>query len=579
MEFALGVEIKAPLELAQLKQPIKNFFKTITGIARDNGVSYVSMTKKEFSRLVGKDIRTVSRYINTLEDKNFVQQQGIRGRGGKHVIFFNPERVRFPKNDNAIIHSGDPTSIDEAIEEVKPKRKKDLQPKKKNRRTQKQKKNDELDMVRRKTKQEEINDRLEKDNGSKVWDILQDTEDPVGNYRTYLISRLYNYYKVLFTKEFIEGQVENGEETNVKYVTNDYDILPKRFYKSSTWTSVEEIRKKIEEWDISPGVFLSAQFQMFRLMYETRRNTRLTPYLNNMLGDKAFENLRSYHKYYYFSEGLTMQLYQEPPAMYMDHVMVRAIINEYNDVIKEPSLMKYKREIREVVRIQPEDSAKQEAATLYYHTMDQQLKDSDLPVDQQHELRKFIGLQTLIQTRGVEMIPDYLILGNKMIQYAIDQSADDSHEDDSTQEVINRLPMIEQLLYPREGNVNDSLDTYLQMEYDLYTGSRLLEMIVSRRGLQTSVKGVSLAMKAFGEDRIPVTDESLLDLYEIHRFMEEENGGPLTDGQNPEIGRLEGDLTNLHKKKSFKPDNVVEKKEDETEYYMDLLEKEFFSET
>ena len=181
-----------------LKPKVRDFLKKLATKAKEAKEYAISFKKKEIAEITGRDIRTASRYLNELEEKNIIKTKGVRGRSGGTVIMFNSKFIHFETSDKAFINSEKPISIDDIVEKKLPKKKKEPKNKKRNRRTKQQ-------MIEAKALQEKkqleidrLNDKVIELGGVPNWEWFQLTDDPVGNYRTYLISRLYNRYAVLF---------------------------------------------------------------------------------------------------------------------------------------------------------------------------------------------------------------------------------------------------------------------------------------------------------------------------------------------------------------------------------------------
>ncbi|WP_145475501.1 helix-turn-helix domain-containing protein, partial [Staphylococcus hominis] len=185
--------------IVDLKPRVLDFLTKIVEKAKEIKDFSIAFKKKELAELAGKDTRTVSRYLSELEEKDIIQTKGVRGRAGGTVIVFNTKLIRFDTSDKAFINSDEPISIDDIVEKKMPKKEKEPKKKTRNRRTKQQM--IEAKILRSKEQEEldKLNKELKELGGVPTWDWFKKTDDPVGNYRTYLLSRLYNRYAALFT--------------------------------------------------------------------------------------------------------------------------------------------------------------------------------------------------------------------------------------------------------------------------------------------------------------------------------------------------------------------------------------------
>src|SRR5690606_14552789 len=128
-----------------------------------------------------------SRYLNELAERDIVEVKGVRGRSGGTVVMLNTELIRFDTSDKAILNQD--VSIDDIAELKYPKKKPEHKDKKRNRRTKQKMLEDKILQNKKQSELDRLHKKLEELGGVPDWDWFKETDNPVGNYRTYLLSR------------------------------------------------------------------------------------------------------------------------------------------------------------------------------------------------------------------------------------------------------------------------------------------------------------------------------------------------------------------------------------------------------
>lgn len=504
--------------IVDLKPRVLDFLTKLVEKAKEMKEYAVSFKKKELAEITGKDIRTTARYLNELEERNIITTKGVRGRAGGTVIMFNAELIRFETSDKAFINSDEPVSIDDIVAQKLPKK-----PKKeptRNRRTKHEMVVAKALQDKKKSEHDHLNDKLEELGGVPDWAWFQLTKDPIGNYRTYLLSRLYNRYAVLFTDkhndELAKGLVEGNP---VKEVSNDYDVLPMRFYSSSRWHQFEKFRVFCEENGADPTKYLSAQFNRSIFDSSMKKNNKYLPFVNALYSETSLD---VYLQYINFQQKYshTYASYQQVPAKFMEDFVVRAISEAYDTANMGIGLVQYRAAIRDFFE-GVGFGIKEEALLGFYDLTSDNLRKEKVSFKTRNTLKKFILLQSMIQTSGMSGLPGYVILGAEMVQVLL-ASIEKMTGDKKTARPLKEKAL-GVLTYPTLPDVQQRYHgaiLYNQM-VTLDETRKVLQLIMERKGLQLSLADLNAAFKEYGKEKIPVDDFSMLDTDKVIAFMEQ----------------------------------------------------------
>lgn len=503
--------------VVELKPRVLDFLSVLVEKAKEAKDYVLALKKKELAEAVGRDVRTVTRYLKTLEKEEIIQIKGRKGRAGGTVILFNPEYIKFETSEKALVNLDNVDDIERIMEEKYPKKEQEQKPNKRKRRTKKQMIEAQILQEKRNSKLKSLNDDIERLGGIPNWEWFKKTDDPVGNYRTYLLSRLYNRYAVLFT-DWHNSEVMNGGEGNkVAFISNDYDVLPLRFYGSSRWYQFEKLRKFLEENRIEPAPYLSAQFSRSVFDSSRRKTKDCLPFVNALISDTCYEAYLQYCDYQK-KVSHTYAAYQVVPARFMGDFVVQAIADAYRTAESGNGFL----EIRWAVDdfLTGESSSDREDALLaFYRITDRELKNKKVSFKTRDTIKKYLVLQSLIQTGGVKKLPKSIILGLEMSRAVLKSISD--HTEDKEQARYLRKYALGVLTHPdltKEEQVERG--GWYNYQYNvLYETPHILRLIMERKGMYISMRELNEAFKEYGRDKIPVDDYSMLDVDQIVRFV------------------------------------------------------------
>lgn len=516
MEYGVYLESS----IVDLKPNILDFLTKIVEKAKEVKDFAISFKKKELADMTGKDSRTITRYLNELEQKNIIETKGRRGRSGGTVILFNTELIRFDTSEKALINSDEPISIDDIIEKKLPKKQPEQKKPTRNRRTKRQMLEAQILKGEQQSENDKLNQELIELGGVPNWAWFQKTKDPVGNYRTYLLSRMYNRYAVLFTDRH-NDEVRYFEEGNlVPVVSNDYDVLPADFYGSSKWAHFEKFRLFIEENRIEPAVYLSAQFARSVFTASARKSKTMLPFVNALISDGSYDVFRQYCQFQ-ADYSQTYRSYQQIPSKFMDDFVIRALDEAYDSADHNLGLLQYRHSFKDFFE-GVGSTEKEDCLMLFYHLTKDSLKKRNVSKKTRETIKKFVLLQSMIQTGGINRLPGYLILGSEHTQVVLASIAKLCNSAEEVQQLQQRaLGLLTNPTASEDEQMKSGLKNMIQLSI-LDETRQVLNLIMERKGLYLSLADLNEAFREYGKDRLPLDDLSILDIDKIVSFMQEE---------------------------------------------------------
>jgi hypothetical protein len=349
------------------------------------------------------------------------------------------------------------------------------------------------------------------------WEWFKETNDPVGNYRTYLLAKLYNRYAILFTDDHHKEMAEEGKETKVIKVQSNYDVLGQDFYGSIRWNHFEKLRKFLEESNIDPAIWLSAQFNRAIFNVASGKTSKTLPFPNALYGDTAYAYYKEYREYH--KKGQLWAWYKEIPSQFANDYAIQAIREGYASAKKANGLLQYKGSIKSFLEGSPNE--KEQALITFYRITEQNLHNKGVSYKTRDTIKKYMLMQSLIATKGIVALPNYLILGSEFTQAMLARI----NRQGNPQEVTDYLSAsaLGRLVLPNNTS-EEQLEkgaAYLYQVKVLDETSAVLKLIWERKGLQLSIADVNKAFNEYGGDKIPVDDFSMIDTEQIVKFTKD----------------------------------------------------------
>ncbi|AYJ75190.1 putative DNA binding protein 1 [Bacillus phage BSP36] len=519
MEYGVYLESS----IVDLKPRVLDFLTKIVEKAKEVKDFAISIKKKELAELAGKDTRTVSRYLSELEKRHIIETKGVRGRSGGTVILFNTELIRFDTSDKAFINSEEPITIDDIVEKKMPKKEKEPKKKTRNRRTKLQMLEANLLKSEKQKKIDKLNDEVNELGGVPNWGWFQKTEDPIGNYRTYLLSRVYNRYAVLFTDRHNAEVSYYGEGNLLPEISNDYDVLPAEFFGSSRWQQFEKFRFFCEDNGIDPIVYLSAQFSRSVFDSSNKNNkskSKVLPFVNALMSASSYEVFKQYCEYQ-MKVSYLYAAYKHIPVKFGDDFVIQALKEAYETAESGVGLLHYRYAVDDFLTGFG-SSDKEEALLEFYRITEENLRKQGVSLKTRDTIKKFVLLQSLILSGGCTRLPGYMILGAEHTQVVLASIAKMAKNPEDAKHLKAKalglfthpdLPAEEQL---KKGKL------YLYQNNALDETPKILSLIMERKNLHLSLADLNAAFSEYGKEKIPVDDFSVMDVDQIVNFVENE---------------------------------------------------------
>jgi DNA-binding transcriptional ArsR family regulator len=499
-----------------MKPQLMQFFKTVVDAVENLADGVVAVTKKELALQLGKTEKTVSRYLKTLEEADVIEQKGIRGRGGKTVIRVNMDVVKFTTNENSDLVKDTPTTMDEVVEALRPKKKEDKKEKTRKRRTKKEMEKwrflqNELD-----DKVQHINDEIESSCKADMWKALQHTDSPAQDYKTYILTRIYNRMAVISTDRANEMAEIKQDGKTVPSVSSSYDILPDRFYGTVVWNHFKKFEEHCKEIGVDPVLYLSAQFNhsVFLCSIGKSNKSNFLPYVNTLRTEKSaevYERHFAYQKRFDFAYRSSGKV----TPSYMDDSLLNALYHAY-ETAEEPAKgwFRYRGVIGDFLRGEINKSTGLQLRS-YYESLSKDLQKRNISSKSKETIKKYVLVQSLIQLGGTRNIPMDTILAQDTTQLALfhikSKAANVRLEENANKVFLGMMayPMANPEWQKSQG---DRLVQELKLSSATLND---LRMIADRRGLSIPIQDIREALKEYGTDKVPVTEFSMLDVPQI----------------------------------------------------------------
>lgn len=499
----------------------------------------LALNKTQMANAYGKSVRTIQRYVNELEDMNYLTTATKVGKGGGTVIVFNKAMMDFEPQVNPVTE--ETLTTEELLEKLYPNK-----PKKQPKRKYRPKALIAEERIRRQKRQgeiEQLNDLLE-ETGYPTTEFWKQTPQPERYYKAWLITRMYNFYAVYYPEKMKnESEADNNRfryELAEMYQNRltDFDVLPTRFLGTSNFTVALNMVDVLDDVGVNPGAYLTVQFNFMQYLINQGKNVNL-PYFNTLLSEKSAKRwddtyayrvgFRKEHPYHATSpdEVVEVEGYKVPH--------MNMLIAEY----KKPFTRSGHKEFIDMF-VDPITSPKRvKVINAYFQAITDEIKkDETLGENEAEVLTEWVTQQTAIHIAS--RYPDHAYLIT-----ALDQLTDKivSFEGDNKRKLYHDLG-------------NYSLDTAVdQIEIKVRTktgyfqnfsiaGSntfyRTMQALRNSRGVELDKALLAEAITKFGKRKIPITKHGDLDVQQIalkhmtENELEEEsysNASQITDEQ------------------------------------------------
>lgn len=482
--------------------------------------------KVSFASELGKTRKTLDKYLKELEDNELLEQGTKRGRNGGSVIVLSAEAVNFPKG-STILNST--AKMDELKDYFFPK------PDKKEPKRKYRSKEEILRerMIRGKAMEEEerLNEIL-RNSDFPTREFFKETKNPLVYTRAYLLSRMYNAFVVIYPnerKDYYESQGDERGHTRSSRQTEyykHYDCLDKEFIGTPTFKHFLKLALLLDEARMDPVDYLTSQFNFMNYL-ELSGNAKVgLPFINTLWGKEAYE--RHIKDHTFWAEHYVKHPYYKPSEILKSPVWKYPIVSALSDLYDNPDKYEHMDVYQDVIdTIEKMGYTPNKIRTViaYCKGVLENIEKSDISEDQKEILTAYmkqqyavhLGQNRLSSAAYVATFP-YQIMGKIMDRNIVGI--------DDYREYYQELGNIGNL---KEYNANDiQMYTKRGYFYDFsFTANTSFPTafltVGSLRQNHLDPKEVQEALEAFGEEKIPLTNNGMLDVDALYaEYLTEE---------------------------------------------------------
>lgn len=378
---------------------LASFTEAIATKAQQWGVNFATAIRKtEVAEEVGRDTRTVTRYLNQLEELGLVETETKRGRNGGTVVMFNKDLLNFKPTDNPV--TSDTKEAREIREQVFPTVPK-KQPKRRYR-TKAQIAEERALQAIRKDETTRLNDLLEA-TPVLTRDFFDNFEDPRLAFQGYLLAQMYTAYAVVFPKErqayYADTDIKKSESAMRAFnKAKNYKVLLPRFVGTPQYNKFVDLAKFCNEQDINPLSYLTVQFEHTEYLSRIGvAHKEAIPYVNTLLSKDAID--RYYSRERFISEQRKKGLFglsaRKVPFIGASYPIITALLDVYEQD-RMPSTQVDFVINRLVNRDLFDLSTKRAVLADYYTSVLSAVEDSDLTTEESTKLIQFLKEQVAL---------------------------------------------------------------------------------------------------------------------------------------------------------------------------------------
>lgn len=508
-------EIRAQYSLGN---GIVEFVERLAKKAQQWGETFATPIRKTtVAEEMGRDTRTVTRYLGQLEELGLVSTEAKRGRNGGTVVVFNTDILNFEPTDNPI--TSETKEAKEIRERVFPKA---PTPKPK-RRYRKKLEIAEARILEQKQKsfEERLNDLLERTFLDR--DFFDNFEEPRLYFQGYLIAQMYNAYAVIFPKNrhefFKDIDVKKSEEgLRSMNKAKSYNVLPARFVGTPQYNKFVEVARYCNENNINPLSYLTVQFERAEHLADIgKARVGAIPYVNTLLCEearKAYSDNVMFYRKMRNSFNLFGMSSSSVPYKGAKYEIIVALRTAYELDRTTRDTFNY---LLDELASGAQQSVKQATLLGYYNTTLNALSESDLADEDQQLIRDFLKEQVLLYSRKNSLSSTIYALA-----FPLQISAVNS--------VATLKGLDKEMYYTYIGNMYKVTDVN-DDEYDSFTerGRTIdfsynandtffstMRLIADCKGLGVPAGKLGSALQKFGEEKVPLDTFGMLDIERIY---------------------------------------------------------------
>lgn len=508
-------EIRAQYSLGN---GIVEFVERLAKKAQQWGETFATPIRKTtVAEEMGRDTRTVTRYLGQLEELGLVSTEAKRGRNGGTVVVFNTDILNFEPTDNPI--TSETKEAKEIRERVFPKA---PTPKPKRRyRTKLEIAEARILEQKQKSFEERLNDLLERTFLDR--DFFDNFEEPRLYFQGYLIAQMYNAYAVIFPKNrhefFKDIDVKKSEEgLRSMNKAKSYNVLPARFVGTPQYNKFVEVARYCNENNINPLSYLTVQFERAEHLADIgKARVGAIPYVNTLLCEearKAYSDNVMFYRKMRNSFNLFGMSSSSVPYKGAKYEIIVALRTAYELDRTTRDNFNY---LLDELASGAQQSVKQATLLGYYNTTLNALSESDLADEDQQLIRDFLKEQVLLYSRKNSLSSTIYALA-----FPLQISAVNS--------VATLKGLDKEMYYTYIGNMYKVTDVN-DDEYDSFTerGRTIdfsynandtffstMRLIADCKGLGVPAGKLGGALQKFGEEKVPLDTFGMLDIERIY---------------------------------------------------------------
>lgn len=508
-------EIRAQYSLGN---GIVEFVERLAKKAQQWGETFATPIRKTtVAEEMGRDTRTVTRYLGQLEELGLVSTEAKRGRNGGTVVVFNTDILNFEPTDNPI--TSETKEAKEIRERVFPKA---PTPKPKRRyRTKLEIAEARILEQKQKSFEERLNDLLERTFLDR--DFFDNFEEPRLYFQGYLIAQMYNAYAVIFPKNryefFKDIDVKKSEEgLRSMNKAKSYNVLPARFVGTPQYNKFVEVARYCNENNINPLSYLTVQFERAEHLADIgKARVGAIPYVNTLLCEearKAYSDNVMFYRKMRNSFNLFGMSSSSVPYKGAKYEIIVALRTAYELDRTTRDTFNY---LLDELASGAQQSVKQATLLGYYNTTLNALSESELVDEDQQLIRDFLKEQVLLYSRKNSLSSTIYALAFPLQINAVNS-------------VATLKGLDKEMYYTYIGNMYKVTDVN-DDEYNSFTerGRTIdfsynandtffstMRLIADCKGLGVPAGKLGSALQKFGEEKVPLDTFGMLDIERIY---------------------------------------------------------------
>lgn len=508
-------EIRAQYSLGN---GIVEFVERLAKKAQQWGETFATPIRKTtVAEEMGRDTRTITRYLGQLEELGLVSTEAKRGRNGGTVVVFNTDILNFEPTDNPI--TSETKEAKEIRERVFPKA---PAPKHKRRyRTKSEIAEARILEQKQKSFEERLNDLLERTFLDR--DFFDNFEDPRLYFQGYLIAQMYNAYAVIFPKNryefFKDDDVKKSEEgLRSMNKAKSYNVLPTRFVGTPQYNKFVEVAQYCNENNINPLSYLTVQFERAEHLASIgKARIGAIPYVNTLLckeARKAYDDNAMFYRKMRNSFNLFGMSSSPVPYKGAKYEIIVALRTAYELDRTSRDSFDY---LLDELASGAQQSVKQATLLGYYNTTLNALSESEIADEDKQLIRDFLKEQVLLYSRKNSLSSTIYALAFPLQISAV-------------KSVVTLKGLDKDMYYTYIGNMYKVTDVN-DDEYNSFTerGRTIdfsynanvtffstMRLIANCKGLGVPAGKLGSALQQFGEEKVPLDTFGMLDIERIY---------------------------------------------------------------